>query len=153
MEIRLAAAGDIDSLCPLLTEFFAYNANLQPMYCNAAVESGDYPMSIIESCESDFIVAVENGSIVGFLHINEMKTPPYAAIATHCYAEVMAFLVTASYREQGVGSKLLSHAKKWSKERNLDYIELTSLVNAKEANAFYDKNDFETISHIRRYQL
>jgi len=153
MEIRIATANDIEALCPILTEFFAYNARLQPMYCNAAIESGEYPKSIIESDKSDFLIAVDNNSVVGFIHINQMETPPYDAITPHKYAEIMAFMVTAASREKGIGSELVNFAKGWSTERNLDYIELFSLVNANEANNFYDKNDFVTVSHIRRLVL
>ena len=153
MEIRLATLKDIDALCPLLTEFFAYNAGLQPEYCIAAVERGEYPKTIIESDNSDFLIAVEGDSIVGFIHINQMKTPSYDAVSPHNYAEIMAFMVTASLREQGIGSMMIDVAKKWSRDRNLDYIELISLVNAGEANRFYDKKDFVTVSHIRRFLL
>ena len=153
MEIRIAETSDIEALCPLLTEFFAYNAELQPMYCTAAIETGEYPKSIIESEDSDFLVAIKNGTVVGFIHINQMKTPPYDAITPHNYAEIMALMVTASCREQGIGTELIELAKKWSKDRNLDYLELMSLVNAKEANTFYDNKDFITTSNIRRYHL
>jgi ribosomal protein S18 acetylase RimI-like enzyme len=153
MEIRLATLNDIESLCPLLTEFFAYNAELQPMYCIAAIESGEYPKNMIESDDSDFIIAIEVDALVGFIHINEMKTPPFNAVAPHNYAEIMAFMVTASHREQGIGSKLIAFAKQWSKDRNLDYIELMSLINAKEANHFYDRSNFNVVSNIRRYPL
>jgi len=144
---------DIEALCPLLTEFFAYNAKLQPEYFIAAIERGAYPKEIIESENSDFIIAIDNGVIIGFIHINQMKTPPYDAIAPHNYAEIMAFMVTASHREQGVGFLLINASKQWSNVRNLDYIELISLINAEEANRFYDNRDFATVSHIRRYIL
>jgi len=153
MEIRLATTGDIKALCPLLTEFFAYNAELQPMFCIAAIESGEYPKNMIESDDSDFLIAVEKDAILGFMHINKMRTPRYDAVAPHNYAEIMAFMVTSSRRSQGIGSKLIEAAKQWSKDRNLDYIELMSLINAKEANHFYDKEDFVAMSHIRRFIL
>ena len=102
MEIRLAVLNDIEALCPLLSEFFTYNAQLQPVYCRA---------------------------------------------------EVMAFMVTASYRERGVGSKLIDFAEQWSKDRKLDYIELNSLADATQANSFYDNRNFITVSHIRRYMI
>jgi len=153
MDIRIATENDIEALCPLLTEFFAYNAQLQPFYCNAAVENGDYPKGIIESENSDFLIAADGDSIVGFIHINQNKTLQYDAIVPHNYAEIMAFMVTKKSRDKGVGSKLIEYAKQWSKERNLDYIELLSLVNADEANNFYDKSDFITVSHLRRYEL
>jgi len=82
-----------------------------------------------------------------------MKTPPYDAVAPHNFAEIMAFMVTVSYREQGVGSLLIDASKQWSNARNLDYIELFSLMNAEEANSFYDSKGFATVSHIRRYTL
>ena len=153
MEVRLATMNDIDALCPLLTEFFAHNARLQPMYCIADNETGVYPKTIIESDNSDFLIAVDNEIIIGFIHINQMKTPPYGSIVSHEFAEIMAFMVTASHRKQGIGGMLIEAAKQWSKERNLNYIELISLINAEEANSFYDKKDFTTVSHIRRYPL
>jgi len=153
MKIRAATQNDIEALSSLLTEFFAYNANLEPMYCNANIESGEYPKTIIESDDADFLIAEENGIVLGFIHINQAKTPPYDSIVPHNYAEIMAFMVTASFRQQGIGDKLIEAAKKWSVERNLDYIELTSLANAKEATGFYDKQGFVAMSHIRRYGL
>jgi len=152
MEIRLATLNDIEELCPILTEFFAYNAELQPMYCNASIESGEYPKNMIESDSADFLIAVENDVIIGFIHINQTKTPPYASVVPHNYAEIMAFMVTAPRRGQGIGSKLTEAAKQWSNARNLDYIEAISLVNA-EANGFYDNENFVTMSYIRRYTL
>jgi ribosomal protein S18 acetylase RimI-like enzyme len=153
MEIRIATLNDIEALCPLLTEFFAYNADLQPMYCHADIESGEYPKNMIESDNSDFLIAVENDTVLGFIHINQMKTPPYGSIVPHNYAEIMAFMVTTSHRKRGIGSKMIEAAKQWSKDRNLDYIELISLANAKEAINFYDNKDIVTVSHIRRYTL
>ena len=153
MEIRVATENDIEALCPLLTEFFAYNAELQPMYCSAAVESGEYPKGIIESENADFIIAADGDSIVGFIHINQMETPSYPAITFHNYAEIMAFMVTTACRDKGIGSELIEFAKKWSRERNLEYIDLLSLANANEANIFYDKKDFITTYHLRRYVL
>ena len=153
MEVRLATLSDIEGLCPLLNEFFAYNAELQPEYCRADNEGGEYPKAMIESGNSDFLIAVENGAAIGFLHINQMETPPYGSVVPHHYAEIMGFMVTASRRGQGVGSALINAAKQWSNGRNLDYIELTSLANAKEAARFYDQENFVTVSHIRRYNL
>jgi GNAT superfamily N-acetyltransferase len=153
MEIRLATLNDVDALCPLITEFFAYNADLQPLYCHADTENGEYPKTIIENGNSDFLIAIEGDVAVGFIHINQMKTPPYGSIIYHDYAEVMAFMVTASHRGQGIGSMLIEAAKQWSKDRNLDYVELISLAGANEANGFYEKENFVTVSHVRRYTL
>jgi len=153
MEVRVATINDVEQLCTLLTEFFAYNAKLQPMYCNAAIEDGKYPTSIIESDDSDFLIAVSGSKLIGFIHIVKMETPQYNAIVPHNYAEIIAFMVTESFREQGVGSMLLDFAKLWSKDQNLEYIELVSLINATEANLFYDKKKFVTMSQVKRLEL
>ena len=153
MEIRLATINDVEKLCPLFTEFFAYNAELQPMYCSASNENGEYPKKVIEREYSDILIAVENDVIVGFMHIKQMETPLVASVVHHHYAEIMAFMVTASHRERGIGSMLMDAAKQWSNSRNLEYIELFSLSNADEANKFYDSKDFVTVSHTRRFAL
>jgi len=44
-------------------------------------------------------------------------------------------------------------AKEWSKMRNLDYIELFVLSNAKNENLFYEHYGFDIVSHTMRYKL
>ena len=151
MEIRLAVSKDIEQICQLYNEFFAYNARLQPKYCRAAEENGEYPRSTTTNKNSDIFIAVENDTIVGFVHIREAQTPQFDSVVPHKYAEIIDFMVTASHREKGIGSKLMDEAKQWSKVRNLDYIELVVLSNAKEAFSFYEQKDFVAVSHIMRY--
>lgn len=153
MEIRLATLNDIEALCPLLTEFYAYNAALQPIYCSEDDENGEYPRAVIESGNADFLIAIQNDAILGFIHIEQKKPLPYGSIVPHDYAEIIAFMVTTPHRKQGVGSMLIEAAKQWSNARNLDYIELFSLTNADEANLFYDNKDFVTYAHIRKHTL
>jgi ribosomal protein S18 acetylase RimI-like enzyme len=153
MEVRLATLEDVGHFCHLFTEFFAYNAKLQPEYCNAAIEVGHYPQAVIKDEKADILIAIENDVVIGFMHVTESKTPPYDAIVQHSYVEIMAFMVTDSCRRKNAGSMLMNAAKEWGKARNLDYIELIAFSNAKEANAFYQHYGFETKSHIMRYAL
>ena len=69
MEIRLATLDDIASICRLYHEFWQYNADLHPVYYKAGTESGGYPKNTITSEKSDIFLAVENNTIVGFIHI------------------------------------------------------------------------------------
>ncbi|MCL2517495.1 MAG: hypothetical protein FWF15_02915, partial [Oscillospiraceae bacterium] len=96
MEIRLAVLNDIEPICELYTEFYAYNANFQPQYYNAVIESGGYPLSTIENESANIFVAVENDIIVGFIHVREAQALPYDPIVQHKYAEVVDLIVTAS---------------------------------------------------------
>ena len=153
VEIRIATMNDIEQICQLYTEFFAYNAKLQPKYCKEIKENGNYPKSIITDDKSDIIIAIENNTILGFVHIQEAETPPYDSVVQHKFAVIIDFIVTVLCREKGIGKKLMDEAKKWTKLRNLEYIELMVLNNAKEANSFYEKNGFVTVSHTMRYGL
>ena len=153
MEIRLATPDDIEAICQLYGEFWRYNADLQPMSYKAATESGGYPKSAIGSENSDIFLAVENKTIVGFLHIRESQTPPFDAIIQHKYAEIIDLMTTAAYRKRGIGTKLMNAAKRWAKTRNLDYIELFVLSDAKSEFRFYEQKNFVTVSHTMRCTL
>ena len=153
MEIRLAIINDLEQICLLYNEFFAYNAEKDPVYCRAGKESGEYPKSVIESGGSDLIVADDYGDVIGFLHIKEAKTPPYDALRQNHYAQIIDFIVTASRRKQGVGTKLMEAAKQWAKKRGLDYIELFVLTGAVDERSFYRQSDFTTVMHTMRCML
>ena len=153
MEIRLATLDDIENLCNLVTEFFAYNAKLQPNICNAAIENGKYLEVVIQDEQADIFIAVDNGDIVGFMHIMVSATPPYDSLVQHKFVEIMAFMVTASCRRKNIGSKLMDAAAEWGKARNLEYIELVALANAEAANAFYQHYGFKTEAHVMRRSL
>ena len=153
MEIRAAEHGDIEQICGLFNEFFAYNAEKDPVYCRAGKEPGGYPKSVIESDGADIIVAVDNDVIIGFIHIKESKTPPYDALVQNHYAQIIDFIVTAERRKEGTGTKLMDAAKAWANDRKLDYIELFVLDGAKNEHRFYENNDFVPVMHTLRYML
>lgn len=153
MDIRLATLNDIEQICQLYNEFFDYNAELQPEYYKAVKESGGYPKSVIENEESDIFLAVENDTVIGFIHVREAQTPPFDSIVPHKYAEVIDLIVTALCRKKGIGAKLMNAAKQWGKTRNLDYIELFVLSDAKGEFLFYKHEGFDTVSHTMRCPL
>lgn len=153
LKIRIATLNDIESICLLNQEFWSYNAGLQGDYYSEAKDNGDYPKSVITNEDSDILLAEENNEVVGFIHVRESKTPPYPPIVQHKYAEIIDLIVTASYRRKGTDSLLMNAAKEWSMARNLDYIELFVLSDAKGEKLFYEQYGFNTVSHTMRYTL
>jgi len=153
MEIRLVKTSDIQPLCELLEEFYRYSANLQPQYYQGGKESGGYPESVINDENADMFIAVDNGKIVGMIHVKESQTPPYVSIVPHKFAEVMGLIVTASHRRKGIASLLMAKVRDWGKARNLDYIELFVLSNAAGEKLFYENEGFETTSYNMRSKL
>ncbi len=153
METRLATPEDIPALCRLYEDFFACNAALQPGYYRAGQERGAYPESVVAADDADIIVAAEVGAILGFLHIRQAHTPPFDAFVPHQYAEIVDLFVAAPHRETGVGTKLMETAKQWARARELDYIELFVLSNAKDAIRFYTQGGFAEVSQTMRFTL
>jgi len=153
MEIRLAKYEDIEQICLLYNEFFAYNAKMDPVYCKAGKETGEYPKSVVDSPGSDLIIAVENNEILGFIHIKEGKTPPYDALMQNHYAQIIDFIVTEAHRKKGIGTKLMEAAKLWANKRKLDYIELFVLQGAKSEHRFYEQSGFTTVMQTMRCML
>lgn len=153
MEIRLAASEDINPICGLYKEFFAYSARLQPQYYRAGEEGGEYPKSVIASEDADIFIAVEEGAVCGLIHVRRAHTPPFDAIEQYEYAEIVDLIVTAASRRKGIGSALMDAAKQWARERNLAYIELFVLSEAKGEFLFYEREGFVTVSHTMRYAL
>lgn len=154
MITRIAILSDLPSICKLYNEFYAYNASLQPKYCNAGQENGAYPQSVIESNESEIFVAInENDEIVGLIHVEKSKTPPYSSLVTHEYVEVIDLIVSEKYRQKGIGTMLMKEVKNWSKSLGSDYIELFVLTNAESAKKFYEHEGFDVVSQTMRYPL
>jgi len=150
MKIRLATNDDIGQICHLYNEFYAYNATIDPVYCRAGKESGEYPKSVVDSAFSDLIVAVVNDDIIGFIHIKEGKTPPYEALMQNHYAQIIDFIVTEKHRKRGAGTKLMEAATQWAEKRKLDYVELFVLHGAVNERQFYENNDFTTVMQTMR---
>lgn len=154
MIIRVATQKDVPALCGLYNEFFAYNANQQPLYYKTAVEAGTYPQSVIESPKEDLLCVVNGDDTpVGLAHVMEQQTPPYDCFVPHKYAFVMDLFVTAAFRGRGAGAALLGAAKQWAAARGLDYLELNVLAENTAAFRFYQREGFQTVSQTMRLTL
>ena len=153
MTIRLATFDDINSIRCLNQEFWKYNTELQPDYYADASDNGDYPRRGIVDPDSDLIVAEIDNTIVGLIHVRKSQTPSYLSVVNHEFVEVIDLIVSASFRRRRIGTMLMDSAKEWGKSRNLDYIELFVLSNAKGEIAFYNNYGFTTDSLTMRYKL
>ena len=153
MNTRLATKDDVQEISSLFTEFYAYNASQQPKYYVASKEDGEYPNTVISSHNGDILVAVVNGEIVGFIHLEEDKTPPYPSVATHRFACIVDFIVTEQYRRDGIGRLLLEEAKQWAQSRQLEYLELIILENNDLGRSFYERENFLAVSQTMRLDI
>jgi ribosomal protein S18 acetylase RimI-like enzyme len=153
MTIRKAARNDIPAICTLYHAFFAHNAELQPSSYRSAEESGKYPEHVIASELSVLFLAVEASEAIGFIHVEEETTPPYGSLVAHKYAAVVELFVSPAFRREGIGTALLQAARQWAGERTLDYLELSVLPEAADAQRLYQKEGFHPVSFRLRSSL
>jgi ribosomal protein S18 acetylase RimI-like enzyme len=151
MTIRIANSDDVYSISRLYDDFYRHNSSQQPFFYTDAKESGDYPQSVIDGTTGDIFVAEIENVIIGFIHVEEDKTPPYPAVVQHRFACIVDFYVIPEYRKRGIGKALLEKAKDWSVNLELDYIELFVLEENEIGKGFYKKENFETASRTMRF--
>ncbi len=152
IEYRKANLDDVEQIKYLYEEFFSHNANQQPAYYKAAIESGKYPTYIIKSENEMLFVADNNGKIIGLIHTSEDKTPPFDCYISQSFVIIVDLYVLPEYRKQGIGTELLNKVKFWSTEREVDYIELNVLSVNENAIKLYKNAGFKLVSHIMRYR-
>lgn len=142
MEIKKAEIKDIDEIEQLYLVLFSDMAKLQPEYFKKAKQDTEFLKMIIESDDSDILIAKDT-KVIGLALVQKQKTPSYNCIVEHQYAYLMDLVVDPSYRGQGIGKQLLEKVKNWSLKRNLEYVELMVLSENKKAIDLYEKLNFK----------
>jgi ribosomal protein S18 acetylase RimI-like enzyme len=97
--------------------------------------------------EAVFIVAEQDGEIIGFCSIekSEKKSRPHVA--------TLGILVKKEFRNKGIGKKLINHAIK-SAIKNIKGLEIIELMTHSKnipAIALYKKVGFKEVARIKKY--
>lgn len=146
MHIRTATKKDIPALVKLYSQFYRYNALLQPDDYVAVKETGDYLTWIFDQPLHTLFLAESGEYIVGFIHLAISQTPNYPSLAAHTFGQIIDLFIMENYRRKGIGEKLMSTAKQWMISKDLDYLELQVLANNSQAIDFYEELDFSPAS-------
>ena len=72
---------------------------------------------------------------------------------THRYARLEDLAVDEAVRGQGVGGELLAAAKRWARNRRLEYLELNVLAQNESAIRLYESQDFVEATKVMRCML
>jgi ribosomal protein S18 acetylase RimI-like enzyme len=100
---------------------------------------------IIESDDSDLIVAECDGRVVGLLHITKSMPPQVPMFRAEPFAAIDAIIVDESSRRRGIGAALLKEAGRWANRRKLTAVQLMVWEGNTAALAFYRKAGFHTM--------
>lgn len=152
--IRAAAESDLPAILTLYRQLDTELVALQPEFFCAAPRDEKLALDAIRSPDADFLLAVRDGAAVGFALVkNAGWTPSFSCVLPHRYAELYDIVVDKDCRSQGVGSQLLAAAKRWARDRRLEYLELSVLAQNSAAIALYESHDFVEASRTMRCML
>ena len=74
-------------------------------------------------------------------------------VITVLTAVLSDLIVDAGVRGQGIGSQLLAAAKRWARNRRLEYLELQVLAQNEGAQHLYESQDFVEATKVMRCML
>ena len=94
------------------------------------------------------------GAVVGFALVGYAGwTPEFSCVLPHRYARLEDLAVDEAVRGQGVGGELLAAAKRWARNRRLEYLELNVLAQNENAIRLYESQDFVEATKVMRCML
>ena len=154
IEIRPAVMQDLPDILVLYGVLDRELVAMQPDFFCAAPRSEQETAAALADTNAAFLLAVQNGITVGFAMVEYAGwTPAFSCVLPHRYARLSDIVVLPDLRGQGIGSALLGAAKRWARDRRLEYLELNVLAQNTAAMALYESHDFVDAAHTMRCML
>ena len=152
--IRPAGEKDIPAILALYCQLDQALVDLQPEFFCAAPREDAFVRQAVQANDADYLLAEADGAVVGFALVNYAGwTPEFSCVLPHRYACLADLVVDAEHRGQGIGSTLLGAAKRWARDRRLEYLELNVLAQNVPAIALYESHDFVEATRVMRCML
>lgn len=152
--IRPATASDLPSILALYRILDEELVELQPEFFCAAPRDEQPILQYVEAPDADYLLAEQEGEVVGLaLVVYAGWTPAFSCVLPHRYASLHDLVVVHTKRRQGIGSSLLGAAKRWARDRRLEYLELDVLAQNSNAIELYESHDFVESTRTMRCML
>ena len=149
MNIRQATVNDVPAIQRLYQELDEHHAELLPGVFRPLTDDAR-PDSIvrdwIENTEADYLVAEDDGRIIGFLSIRTAIHPKYPMFRPHDFADIEDAVVAKKLRGGGIGTLLFNSAIAWARERGLDHAQVTVWSANKKTREFYCRQGFKPLT-------
>lgn len=148
--IETADHRHIRAISLLSSYLYEEMAILRPDYCTAGHAEERLILEAIDNNKHEILVAVDNETVIGFAHIIEKETQATGPKRPLKYAYITEIVVDPVFRGIGIGTALISAAKKWARNRSLGYLEISVLNESEEAVLLYKREAFETVVQTMR---
>jgi len=106
------------------------------------LEFEKYLIKAIKNNDPNILVALENDELIGFITF-EKADSDYFDTNIEEYGEIIELFVDKSYRQKGVGKKLMQAIEDHFSKLGINWIELQASTYNKSAINFYDNLGYE----------
>ncbi len=149
MTIREYKTADKKQVWNLIAELQDYGAQYEPgMRPGKEMAEGYLEKAILKDCaekDGKIFVAEDNNELVGFIWVHLGKEPKdlmyYEPFQSFAY--INDFMVTESYRGQGVGRDLITSVEEYAKQKGINQLKLHVVPKNDLAREVYQKMGFE----------
>jgi GNAT superfamily N-acetyltransferase len=141
VEIRLAESKDIKELIKMRWDnTLEFDENKKDeSYEKFEIECQTFLENALQSRQWFIWIAEEENKIVSHIYIELIQKVPRPGRITHPFAYMTNVYTTPEYRNEGVGSKLLSSINKWIKENKFEFV---IVWPSDESKNYYKKNGY-----------
>lgn len=152
--LRLAETADYQAACRLYAEADALHARKRSDRFRVTEEparSRGLFEGHLEDAEQALLVAEVDGDVVGLVRVQaleRLEVPDVPALAPRRYAMVQELVVAQSHQRRGIGTRLMSEAERWARDRGLTQVELGVYEFNEAALRLYRRLGYST--HSRR---
>jgi len=140
--IRKATRIDLSDVVTLWEEHQEYHAECDPYFERSKDANPGFQKYLEDHLEELILyVAVADEKMVGFVLGEVARRPP--CFASREYGMIDDLAVTAAWRGQGIGQKLVGRMMEWFTERRIHRIETRVLISNPLASKFWKKSGFD----------
>ena len=123
IEIRKATKEDAEAIEQLYTELEKDGVKYQPEHFVLSEKGArsQHLESILNSDTQVMFVAEDDGTVIGFAHVVFAKAKNFSCLKPQSNIYLQDLVVTESYRNGGIGTKLLNAVKQYGIEKDADF--------------------------------
>ena len=140
--IRKATKDDLPMLRELYLALEEDGVRYQPEHFVIGERTDEFFQSIFDSDTQDILVADMDGEAVGFVHVMILQQKKVSCLKPQSVVYMQDLCVRADLRSKGIGSVLVKAAKKYGKDRGVDFIRTQVFPGNVDGMRFYERNGF-----------
>ncbi|HCL56592.1 MAG TPA: hypothetical protein DHW82_06240 [Spirochaetia bacterium] len=139
-ELNHPSENEIQSIVELINQF----DNLKKTFTQEDIR---FSVSAMDKKTSKLLVVIENEKIIGYAFLAEVLFMGFGK-----YIELQQIMIDKTFRNHGIGKKLLKRCEEWCREKGYSKIMLASRVHLSSSHAFYQKMGYQIVRQSYFFQ-